>query len=651
MNKKHSAKAFLSLLLTAVLLFSVSAVPAYAADISLDSVTAFVFDGTSVTVKEGTSTNYEVLVIDKEENETDANETTDTDGNTVYSLPEDSDGILQVALKKKGGAYAFSGNGTGTIKVAKEGTADTTVYLNGLTLYSDFIGTIVANKNNSATVTVYAVEGTVNNLSDSVYNNDDVYSDNAVAEKAVIKAKAGTDLVICGKGTINIDGNGKNGIKAAAALSVSDVTLNIDVLDNGISGEETVTINSGNITIKSEEGDGIKCCAEETPEGDITINGGNFVIDALCDGIQATKNLTINGGTFDIVTYNGYNDKNYDGDDESFPSAKGLKASGSYIVTDENGNETEVDATGCLLKITGGTFNLNCADDAVHSDTNLTITSGSFVISSGDDAIHSEYVTTLGEDKADNSALTVKIDNCVEGIEGAKVNIYSGAITVFSTDDAINAANSELTSYTYEINVYGGDIYASAYNGDCFDSNKNITINGGKVIALGGIIASDNEALDCDGTLTINGGTVFTVQKGNGMSPSASKQTGVVWTDVGESSLGSASGFVSTGRPGMGGLADGSGFVSNGSVIIVYDSQGNELIKTVASWNQETDRKAGRVMFAGDLVSSGEAYTLSVDGNTESSSSGNNSGILQWFYNLFARIIEFFRNLFSFGRR
>ncbi len=635
----------IALLFTVAMLFGITAYCVSAAGTDLNSYTSFVFDGNSVTVSEGSSNYYEVLVIDKSENETAPNESTDEKGNTVYSLPDGSDGILQVSIKKKGGSYVFSGNGTGAIKVAKEGTADAVIYLNGLTLNSDFTSSIVANKNHTGTVTVCVVKDTVNTLSDSVYNNDDVYTDNAVAEKAVIKAKAGTNLVICGEGTLNINANGKNGIKAATSLTINDVTLNIDALDNGISGENEVTINSGVFKIKSAEGDGIKSCADDTPTGDITINGGTFDIDVLCDGIQATMNLNINGGTFNIVTYNGYNDKNYDGDDDSYPSAKGLKASGSYVVTDDSGNETEVDATGCQLNVTGGTFDLNCADDAVHSDGDLTITGGTFTISSGDDAIHSEYITTIGAEDSDNANLSIDINNCVEGIEGAKVDIYSGTLNIFSTDDAINAANSELKNYSYQINVYGSNIYASAYNGDCFDSNGSLTIYDGYIVALGGIISSDNDALDCDGILSIKGGTVLTVQKGSGMQNSTGGQTCAVWTSTGNATASASSASGKNTMPGMnmGGFgSSGSGFVSNGSEIVIYDNSGNEIIRTTAKWNQSTNSKAGKVMLSSSTLESGKTYTLSVDGNSNGASSSN-SGI----FSIFQRIINFFNSIFD----
>ncbi len=620
MKRKNLSMKFLAMFISLSFVFTCVPISASAAsEVAIDEMTTFVFNGSSVTVRENGDSNYEIIALDNQAAETEPEVTVNENGDSVYSPTDASTQIIQVSIKKKGGEYAFEGSGTGAIKVAKSGTADAVIYLNGLNLFSDFTSTIVANKNHETSVTVYAVEGTKNYLSDSEYNNDDAYAENLAAEKAVIKAKDGTALVLAGKGEINIDANGKNGIKAASALTVSDVSLNIDVLDNGISGEESITINSGNITIKSTEGDGIKCTAEEEEIGDITIEDGVLDIDVPCDGIQAMQNLTINGGKIKITTYNGYDDPNYSTDDASFSSAKGLKAGGSYIVTASDGSTSEVDATECNLTVNGGTINLNCADDAIHSDKDLTITAGKLTISSGDDAIHSEYNNTLGVENANNSDLIIRVNNCYEGVEGATINIYSGDIKLFSTDDAINAANADLTNYTFSMTIHGGNIYASAYNGDCFDANGNIIINGGVIVAIAGIAATDNESLDYDRSLTVNGGSVLSVQRGNGMANTSFGSTvAATWSAAGEttastsSSGGSSSGWGGN-RPGSGGSSSSSGFVANGNVLTVTDASGNVLAKARIKWNQTTTLKAAKVMYTGDAVVSGSKYTLTVE--------------------------------------
>ncbi len=611
------AKKILAVLLSLALLMSVLSVGVSASSDSIDlsDVTAFVFDGDSVTVKDGASTNYEIVVINSAGDEASADTEEDADGNIIYTVASDSDGQLQISISKKGGSYVLEGNGNGSITVAKS-AAETNLYLNGVTLNADFTAAITVGKASSETLTITAVASTVNNLSDSEYDNDDVYTDNDMAENAVLKFKADTNVVITGSGTINIDANGKNAIKSNGLLTISEVTLDIDSLDNGISSEGEIVINSGNIDIKTYEGDGIKACADDSAAGDITINGGNFVIDAYADGIQATMNLTITGGTFDITTYGGY-DAVYDGDDDSYPSAKGLKASGSYTVTADDGTETEVDATGCQLVISGGVFNLNCADDAIHSDGDVYITGGKFTINTGDDGIHSEYILVLGEEDGNDSDIKVSIENSYEGIEGASISLYSGTYKILSSDDCINAANADLTDYTFTMDIYGGNIYASTTEGDCFDSNGNLTIYGGNVVALGAINASDNEALDCDGTLTIKGGSVLSVQSStNSMTRYYSEQAYAAWSSAGTvtattgSSSSSIGGMIGN-RPGSGGGSSGN-FITDEVVLTIYDASSTAIYSVVVDWQGEWNNSLSYAVFSSDSLTSGEKYTLSV---------------------------------------
>ena len=112
------------------------------------------------------------------------------------------------------GTYIVSGScADGSITV-KKGTTGVTLVLDGLTLTSSDTAPIACNK--SSEVTIVAASGTTNTLTDSAQSNDDSYPDNENTENAVIKCKDGSDVTICGSGTLNITANGKNGIKSGA---------------------------------------------------------------------------------------------------------------------------------------------------------------------------------------------------------------------------------------------------------------------------------------------------------------------------------------------------------------------------------------------------------------------------------------------------
>ena len=343
-------------------------------------------------------------------------------------------------------------------------------------------------------------------------------------EGAGIKFKSGSNLYISGTGTLIVKGNIKNGIKGASVtnLIINSGTLNVTCVNNAIAADGSVEINGGTFNIETSEGDGIKSdpdYGDTESKGSVTINGGIFNINSFSDGIQAKDKLVINGGTFNIKTFKeGANANNFDKD---LYSAKGIKVS-----TNET---TEISMT-----ISGGTFNLNTADDAVHSDGNLTITGGIFKISSGDDAIHADQHLFLGKKGESNDKLKINVTKSLEGLEGAQVYIYSGIYNVIASDDGINAAGDTTEqcrqnqqggnmpgnqqggnmgprrnlrgSYrklqitqcnTFHINIYGGDIYVNA-GADAIDANGNINISGGNLEIWGAKSGSDGDILDSE---------------------------------------------------------------------------------------------------------------------------------------------------------
>jgi hypothetical protein len=371
-------------------------------------------------------------------------------------------------------------------------------------------------------------------------NNEDASTEetNSDFEGAAIKFKSSSSVTMFGSGTLNINGNAKNGIKGGAqsSLQIDGGTYNVTAANNGIAADGTVTINAGIFNVATAN-DGIK---SEPDEGDtdsagkVEINGGTFTVRAQGDGIQAAENLTINDGTFDIKTLNGYNSSSFNKDTMS---CKGLKASGNYD------NET---APTNQLNITGGTFNLNTADDAVHSDGYVDITGGTFYIYSGDDGVHADATLTLGSSSGLERDPEIYIYSSYEGLEGAVVNAYQGKYYVKASDDGINSAGGssngsdagqggqdpfrpggnrpgqqggqpggqpgqqggQSSSGNYSLNIYGGDFYVDC-TGDGLDSNGALNLLGGDITVLSMRGGGDNSPIDADGTVTIKGATVF----------------------------------------------------------------------------------------------------------------------------------------------
>lgn len=150
-----------------------------------------------------------------------------------------------------------------------------------------------------------------------------------------------------------------------------------------------------------------------------------------------------------------------DGSEEDLeaPSTKGLKSQGE-------------------LRLYGGTFVLDCYDDAIHSDTWVEIHDGSYEIGTADDAIHSNWDTIItGGD--------INIVSCFEGIEGQRIVIAGGLIDMYCGDDGINAASANIDpdDKTVSLTITGGKIIMDTNSeGDGLDSNGSILITGGDIL-------------------------------------------------------------------------------------------------------------------------------------------------------------------------
>lgn len=226
-----------------------------------------------------------------------------------------------------------------------------------------------------------------------------------------------------------------------------------------------------------------------------------------------------------------------------------INGEGSLIVTAnyEEGIRSKDD-----LRIASGIFEITAKDDAVCGKDSLWIGDGDFTVNAGNDAFKStndedsDKGWTLIEDGSFDVAAVgdafhaetymiiedgdIDIKGCEEGIEGLKVEIYGGNISVVSTDDGINAANSNmeeaLERENAKIAIYGGNLFVNA-EGDGIDSNGVLYIYGGE-ITVEGPTGNDNASIDYDTTALIKEGTLLATGSA-GMAVGFSKESEQGW--------------------------------------------------------------------------------------------------------------------------
>lgn len=314
---------------------------------------------------------------------------------------EAENGIVTIT---EGGTYEISGtleDGQICVKAPDE---DVTLILKNVSVASSSGSPFVILKANS--VTLFLPDGTESALTDSeTYDSD---------EDACLYSKA--DLTIEGTGTLTVNANYKNGITGKDTLTIRDSTLSVTAANHGITGKDSLTAENASLTVQSG-GDAIRSTNNEDGAlGFIILTDCTLDLTAAEDGVQAETVLTIDGGSYAIITAGGSG-----GTIDEDTSAKGLKA-------------------GTQVTISGGTFDLDCCDDAIHSNGNVDISGGSFILSTGDDGIHADDTVTVT-----NGAINIL--KSYEGMEGVTVTIEGGDINIVSSDDGINVADGTSSGF------------------------------------------------------------------------------------------------------------------------------------------------------------------------------------------------------------
>ena len=240
------------------------------------------------------------------------------------------------------------------------------------------------------------------------------------ADKVFVTLDEGTENILSNSGAFSqIDDNEVD----AVIFSKDDITVN---------GKGTLKINCA-------AGNGI------SGKDEVTITGGVIEIEAAKHAIRAKDILAIADGSFKLVSDN-----------------DGLHA--------ENGDD---DSLGNIY-ITGGDFNIQVADDAIHANSLLQIDGGTFDITAA------------------------------EGLEGTYIKVNDGTILINASDDGVNAAyKSSAYTPTFEMNGGTLTINMGAGDTDAVDSNADLIINGGTIDITG------QSAFDYDGTAQHNGGTII----------------------------------------------------------------------------------------------------------------------------------------------
>ncbi len=446
--------------------------------------------------------------------------------------------------------YLISGTlNDGMLVVNASEKANVQIVFNGVQINSATCAPLYVLEADKVFVTL--ADGTENVLS----NGGSFEPIDANAIDAAIYSKA--DLTFNGSGSLTVTSPAGHGIAAKDDLVFTGGTYHIDAASHGVDANDSVRVTQADLTVTAGK-DGVRAeNADDMSRGFVFVESGSLHITAEGDGISAGAYMQINGGMFEILAGGGYENGTQESSDHwGHFGGRGHKGGGpnrseqsAESAEDSSTSMKGVKAEGNLI-ITDGTFHIDAADDAIHSNTSVTVSGGTFAVASGDDAFHAE----------ENLSITggvIDISHSYEGLEALHVEVAGGDIRLVASDDGLNAAGGNDDSGTTggrdgrfggghrgwgsansdgTIVISGGTLYVNA-SGDGIDANGTLLISGGQTTVVGPL-RGDTTVLDYDLSGEITGG-VFVGTGSSMMAQSLSGSgQGVIGVSVGQQEAG-----------------------------------------------------------------------------------------------------------------
>ena len=419
------------------------------------------------------------------------------------------------------------------------------------------------------------------------------------------------------------------GLTCDSTLTVSGGTIKLTLGGNqskGIKASQKMVLSGGDITITNSGGvvlatsgsgyDPAYSCGIKG-DADIEISGSKITIVSSGvggKGISATGNIAITSGTVNVTTSGaGATYKNASGTTDSYSAVclntdaniniaggdvtnsssgsggKGIKANGTITIGTTNSSPTlTLTTTGVKFAVTGSDYN---HPKTMVSDGTINIKNGTINISSTDDAIHSETSVVI-----DGGATT--ISKSYEAVESAFIYMNGGTLDLTASNDGINTTKGTTSGGTESndgscLYVTGGTLAASCTNGDAIDSNGNIEISGGTVIA-NGPLSGVEEAVDFNGSFNMKGGLFIGAGSNSNMTKSMS---------------------ATSTQPNM--FISSSSVISSATLFHIQDSNGKDLLTF------KPKNGGYKFLFSSSSLTKGSSYSIYTGGSYSGGSSNN----------------------------
>lgn len=517
---------------------------------------------------------------------------TSTDGSTITQ----NDSVYTIT---QAGEYTVTGLlSEGQIVVNADDNAEITIVLNGTSITCSNGSPIYIK--NADNVKIKSEENTYNCIVDARAEADD-NSDNSSSENGNAAIYAACDLKLVGKGALSVTGNYNNGIQSKDDISIKNVTIKVNAVNNAIKGNDEVAIESGEIIAISRKGDGIKTSnsslsTKGKQKGNVIISGGNIDIYAACDGIDAAYGVDVSGdGNLNIYTdtYSDYSEAVAADNSGSSASSSGSSIStpdssasnpGSSASNPDSSNQNQgssskssSNATMMTYTTTANTDNQNNSRVETPPDMNNAQNNGNMGNppdmnnSSSNSGNNPDMKGNFGgRNRAANgmpgnnsSGNSSKKSYSTKGIKAeSEINISGAAINISSTDDGIHANSDSGVLETGEdgkgiISISGGTITISTGD-DGIHADKELNITDGDINVL-----TSYEGLEAI-TINISGGQSFVYAADDGINACTGDGTSTPLINI-------TGGYVdvTTGSGDTDGIDSNGSYTQSGGMVLV----------------------------------------------------------------------------------
>lgn len=517
---------------------------------------------------------------------------TSTDGSTITQ----NDSVYTIT---QAGEYTVTGLlSEGQIVVDADDNAEITIVLNGTSITCSNGSPIYIK--NADNVKIKSEENTYNCIVDArteAYDN----SDNSSSENGNAAIYAACDLKLVGKGALSVTGNYNNGIQSKDDISIKNVTIKVNAVNNAIKGNDEVAIESGEIIAISRKGDGIKTSnsslsTKGKQKENVIISGGNIDIYAACDGIDAAYGVDVSGdGNLNIYTdtYSDYSEAVAADNSGSSASSSGSSIStpdssasnpGSSASNPDSSNQNQgssskssSNATMMTYTTTANTDNQNNSSVGTPPDMNNAQNNGNMgnppdMNNSSSNSGNNPDMkgnfgggnrTANGMPGNNSSGNSSKKSYSTKGIKAeSEINISGAAINISSTDDGIHANSDSGVLETGEdgkgiISISGGTITISTGD-DGIHADKELNITDGYINVL-----TSYEGLEAI-TINISGGQSFVYAADDGINACTGDGTSTPLINI-------TGGYVdvTTGSGDTDGIDSNGNYTQSGGMVLV----------------------------------------------------------------------------------